>query len=423
MKINKIYTTQTKQIFILNTMNEENSKKKTKIIFPILLITIILSGVIYSYKQYTYSQQYIDTNDAQIEGSIVPISARISGYINKVNFADNDTIVKGQVLLTLDDKDINIKVLQAQAALESALAQVAVAKANAQAAKTLTNTAQLGVATTEAGIDVNLSAVQVAQASVQTAQAQIDAVMVRVKKAQQDYNRYSKLFSQQSITQQQLDMAAAEKDAAEAQLIIAQKQLGVAQQQVQTTQKQQEVTQAQKNVSQGQTMGSKAQVTVALEQIAVAESAVKIRQTDLDFAKLQQSYCSLIAPQSGIISKKNAQVGQLIQAGTPIAAIVADTTIWVVANFKETQIVKIKQGQKAYIRIDAIKNQKIEGIVHSISPATGAKFALLPPDNASGNFVKVVQRIPVKIELKNIPKNLQPMLQIGLNVRAEIEIK
>ncbi len=345
-----------------NTEQKKSKKKRA----PLLILAIVLvSAAAFGINKYFYSLHHIDTDDAQVDADIHPMLARVSGYVEEIRFEENQHVNKGDTLVKLDDRDLQIKVQQAQAALENAIAGNSVAKAN-------TGTAQ---------------------ANVSTASSNVEAAKVRVWKATQDFNRYENLLKDKAITQQQYDAAKAEKLTAEAQLEAANKQLT-------------------SSSMQGQATG---------QQVSVAQSLITQRQADLDFAKLQLSYATIIAPASGLASKKNIQMGQYINAGTPMFSIVSESGMYVVANFKETQLEKMKTGLPVEVKADAYPDQEIPGTVYSFSPATGAKFSLLPPDNATGNFVKVVQRVPVKIKL-NTDKETMERLRAGMSVSVSVKI-
>jgi membrane fusion protein (multidrug efflux system) len=342
---------------------EQKKKKKRK---PLLILAIVLvSAAAFGINKYIYSLHHEDTDDAQIDADINPVLARVSGYVEEIRFEENQHVSKGDTLVKLDDRDLGIKVQQAKAALDNAMANTSVSRAN----------------------------VGTAQANVATASSNVEAAKVRVWKAEQDFNRYENLLKDKAITQQQYDAAKAEKLSAEAQLQSAMKQMTSAS-------------------MQGQASG---------QQVSVAQSLITQRQADLDFATLQLSYASIVAPVSGLASKKNIQVGQFINAGTPLFSIVSESGIYVVANFKETQLDEMRTGLPVEIKIDAFPDQKISGTVYSFSPATGAKFSLLPPDNATGNFVKVVQRVPVKIKL-NADKETMDKLRPGMSVAVSVKI-
>jgi membrane fusion protein (multidrug efflux system) len=348
----------------LNNMeNTETIKPKNKKL-PIIFGVLILIGVIYGVSKYRYSLKHEVTDDAQIEGDINPVIARVTGYINKINFQEGQHVNKSDTLVVIDDNDLRIKLMQAEAALENAKASLPVSQAN----------------------------VSSAQASTDASNSAIENARIRYWKAEQDYNRYSNLYKDSAITAQQFDNARAEKESAQAQLNIATKQYSTSTAQAQATEK----------------------------QVAVAQSVIAQKQADLNFAKLQLSYATVIAPVSGFASKKNIQPGQLVNAGTPMFSIVADTGIYIVANFKETQLKDMNIGDTVEIRVDAYEDKSLDGRVTAFYAATGAKFSLLPPDNATGNFVKVVQRLPVKISI-NADKDMLDKLHPGMSVKVFVK--
>ena len=342
-----------------------NKKNIRKQILPIILITIVLAGAGYGIKEYIFSLHHEVTDDAQVDGDISPVSSRVSGYIDQILFRENQPVERGDTLVKIDDRDLVLKVEQAQASLDNAVANVSVVKAN--------------VATAQAGIN--------------TAQSNVENAKIKVWKNTQDYNRYESLLADRSVTQAQYDAAKADKLSAESSLDAAQKQLDVA----------------------------KAQSGASVQQVTVAEAQVKARQADLDAAKLQLSYATITSPATGITSKKNIQLGQLVQPGQALFSIVTDTNSYIVANFKETQLEKMKEGQEVDVKIDAFPDEEISGKIYSFSGATGARFSLLPPDNATGNFVKVIQRVPVKIAM-SIPKELESRLRPGMSAKVTVHI-
>ncbi|MBL3657852.1 HlyD family secretion protein [Fulvivirga sediminis] len=357
---------------------EQNNKKGNKL-FPIIFAGIVLVGLVYGAFKYIHSLHYEETEDAQLEADISPIIPKVSGYIEKVYIDDNQEVKKGDTLVILESKDYQIKVVQAEAAYENALANLEVVKSGA----------------TSSNANVSTS-----QANIATVQANIEAAKVDLWRATQDYNRYENLIKDHSITQQQFDQVRAAKESAEKRL---------------------EVLERQKSVASRQKYANQTASDVSVNNIGVAEANVKMSKAQLDLAKLQLSYTILTAPINGVISQRHVEVGQFVQAGQSLFAIVEDDDIWVVANLKETQMEKIRPGQEVEISVDAVPGIKFKGKVESIAGATGAKFSLLPPDNATGNFVKVVQRIPVKIELEEGQENID-RLRAGMNVIAEIAL-
>jgi len=346
-----------------NETQENGTRKKPNRVLPIILGVILIAGVIFGIKEYIYYGKHVDTDDAQIDGDISPVVARVGGYIDSIYFQENMHVEKGQVLVKIDDRDYKVKLEQAMAAETGASANINVGQS--QIYENAANSAG-------------------AKAKVESAAAQLD-------KVNKDYQRYANLVQDGSITRQQFDQAKADLATAQANYRAAQDQYRAAQEQEGAT----------KN------------------QLNVTHTGVTQRQADVDYAKLQLSYTVVKAPASGITSKKNIQVGQLVQAGQTLFSIVNDNSVYITANFKETQLDKIRNGQKVNVDVDAYPDLKIEGTVYNFSPATGAKFSLLPPDNATGNYVKVVQRVPVKIKI-NASKQIMDKLRPGMSVSVSV---
>jgi membrane fusion protein (multidrug efflux system) len=348
-----------------------------------------------------------DTENSQLETNIVPVAPKVSGYVTEVLIKDNQQVKVGDTLVKIDDRDQKLRVLQAEINLKNAEANLALVKSNKNAVGANVNTSDASLQATSASVDA-------ANSSVATANANVEMAKIRVWKATQDFNRYDMLLKEKSASQQQFDNAKAEKESAEAALKIAEKQALTAQSQAAATGKQIDISKSQKSAVQSQ-------VSVAQSQITLAETQVQQRRAELDLAKLQLSYYAVTAPSNGVVSRKNVQIGQFLNVAQPLMSIVDDTNIWVIANFKETQVGRMKVGQKVKIKVDAYKNKDFEGTIESFAAATGAKFSLLPPDNATGNFVKVVQRIPVKIVL---PTNVsaETPLRAGMSVDVVVPI-
>jgi len=357
----------------------ETKKPKSKR-FAIVFGALVLVGSTYGIIKYMHGQKHEETDDAQVESLISPVIPRVSGYIKEVRVKDNQLVKKGDTLVILDDRDFRIKVAEAEAALASAQSNAAVAGA---------------------GIPVVNANVSSAESNISTVDAQIEAAKVNVWRANQDFARYENLIKDHSITQQQYEQALAAKQTAERQL---------------------DVLRAQKQSAARQTAAISRQKSVTAGQVSVANAAIKQREAELEAANLNLSYTVITAATDGQISKVNLQPGQFLQAGQSLFNIVPENAKWVVANFKETQLTKMKPGQKVIIKVDAFPDHKFEAKVASFSPATGSKFALLPPDNASGNFVKVVQRVPVKIEFTNPQDKQLSLLRAGMNVLVDVHL-
>lgn len=365
-----------------------------KVIFRVVGIIVLIAALIYGYKEIQYLQRYETTDDAQIDGDVDPVTPKIGGYVKAIRFKDNQFVKAGDTLFVIDDADYRIRVAQAEAALQTAEAGGGVSQFN------------VGVAS--ASIQSSQANVQTARNQVSTAQANVAAAQVRVQKANRDFDRYSRLLAEKTIPQQQFDNVQAERDAAQAALQAAQSQLETAQLQVGAATSQTGVTSSQRKA--------------IASQIGVAQATVKQRLAELDLARLQLSYTVVVAPASGIISKRSVQVGQLIQPGQALCAIVNNDDLWVTANFKETQLTQMQIGQTVEVSVDAYGEEKLTGKVESFAGATGSKFSLIPPDNATGNYVKVVQRVPVRIDLdKKSPAfaKLRPGLSVSVAVDTQ----
>ena len=356
----------------------EAPKKSNR--FLIILILLVVVGGSFGLYQYIHSQHHESTDDAQIDTNISPVLPRIAGYVTEVRVKDNQQVKKGDTLIVLDNRNEQIMVEQAKAALTAAQSNLGLAEASTTAAK------------------VNINSYQ---ANVSTVDAQIAQARINIKRTTQDYNRYANLIQDHSITQQQFEQAEAAKETADKQL---------------------QILLDQKNAAVMQTNGVTSQSNATARQVNVANANIQARQADVDNANLNLSYTFIIAPEDGFVSKVNVQLGQYVQSGQSLFSVVLNQLPWVVANFKETQLHKMKIGQKVTVHVDAYPDHDFEAKLTSFSPATGARFALLPPDNASGNFVRVVQRLPVKIEFSNPNDQLAKNLRPGMNVDVDVNL-
>jgi membrane fusion protein (multidrug efflux system) len=354
--------------------------KKSSKFFIIVLILLVIGGAWFGLNKYQHAQHHEETDDAQVEANISPVIPRVAGYVKAVRVKDNQWVKKGDTLLILDDRDLSLRVQQAEAAL-------ATSKSNFGAAESNTSASKANIASVGAGLS--------------TIDAQIDAAKVSLWRTTQDHERYANLIKDHSITQQQYEQALAAKQTAEKQLQILEQQ---------------------KNQVRQQTNAVASQSNATSSQINVAAAVIKQREVEVAEAKLNLSYAAVLAQESGMISKVNVQEGQFIQAGQSLFSIVISQDVWVIANFKETQFEKMRVGQKVTIHADAFPSHSFEATLTSFSPATGSRFALLPPDNSSGNFVKVVQRLPVKIEFNKTEDTLVKELRPGMNVSVDVHL-
>jgi membrane fusion protein, multidrug efflux system len=363
------------------TPNETQVKpKKKNPVFIIILAVLVIGGAWYGISKYRHGLHHEETDDAQVSSDISPVIPRISGYVAEVKVNDNQWVKKGDTLLVLDNRDYVVKLEQAEAALANSQSAL-------NSARATTNAARANIATS--------------QASIGTIDAQIDAAKVTLWRAVQDHERFANLVKDHSITQQQYEQALAAKQTAEKQVAILEEQ---------------------KKQATQQTNAVAVQSTATAQQIDMAGTTIKQREVDVDAAKLNLSYTVVTAQQDGLVSKVNVQPGQFVQAGQALFSVVHSQHTWVVANFKETQLNKMTVGQHVDIKVDAFPSHTFKAEVSSFSPATGSTFALLPPDNASGNFVKVVQRLPVRIEFTDRSDSLVHRLRAGMNVMVDVHL-
>jgi membrane fusion protein (multidrug efflux system) len=354
--------------------------KKSSKTFIIVLGLLLVAGGWFGFSKYQHAQHHEETDDAQIEANISPVIPRVAGYVKEVRVKDNQQIKKGDTLLILDDKDLALKVMMAEAALATAQSNLAVAQAS-------TNASKANISSTQAGVS--------------TVDAQIETAKINVWRTAKDYERYDNLYKDHSITQQQYEQALAAKQTAERQL---------------------QVLVSQKNQVAQQTSTVSSQSNATASQINVASAVIKQKEVEVAEAKLNLTYTIIKAQESGMISKVNLQEGQFLQPGQSVFSIVLSNDMWVIGNFKETQFEKMRVGQKVTVHADAFPGHPFEATLSSFSPATGSRFALLPPDNASGNFVKVVQRLPVKIEFNQPTDSLVNLLKPGMNVAVDVHL-
>ena len=339
------------------------------------------------------------TDDAQVEADIVPVATRVSGQVQKIAVQDNQHVKKGEPVLIIDDADFAAREAQAEAELETAGAQAAAADAQAQVAAA---GARGGFASARAGVTGSSAAVATAQAGLSRAEAE-------EHKASLELQRSRELRAANVVPQSKLDDDQAAYDVEHAALFQARSALDAAQSRI---------GEAQGRLDQSAPVNQA--IAVALANARLAHARRKSAEAALVLAKLQLSYTRVFAQEDGQITRLTVREGQMVQPGQPLAALVPDRT-YVVANFKETQIGRMRPGQAVEIEIDAYAGRKLEGKVESIADGTGSRFSLLPPDNASGNFVKVVQRVPVRIAWVNPPVDLP--LRPGLSADVTVHVR
>jgi membrane fusion protein, multidrug efflux system len=340
--------------------------KKRKAILGLILSAAILVAGFFGISHLIFTLSHEQTDDAQVENDISPVLPRIPGYITNILIKDNQVVEAGQTLVEIDNREPTLKVEAATEAVGAAKAALATANANLMNAK----------------------------ASAAVAKANILAASINEQKTATDYARDQNLAATHAITERQLSDSKAAAELAKANLEAIRRQ----------------------------SESAYTQVTVATSQVHQAQAVIRQRESDLHYAQLELTYTKITAPISGIISHKAIEPGQFIQAGQTLMSIASNNNAWVIANFKETQVAKMQAGQSAEFTVDGYSGKVFHGKVDSMSPATGARFALLPPDNASGNFVKVTQRVPVKIIVTD-PADPDHPLRAGMSVDAAVQIK
>jgi membrane fusion protein, multidrug efflux system len=365
-------------------------------ILALVGLAAVLGGILV-WRYYTVRES---TDDAQIDGHIYPISARVSGTVLRVYHDDNETVDTGTVLVELDPKDYQVAVDRARADLANAQASALAARVGVPLTTT-TSSNQLAAAT---------AAVRAVDRGVQAAQARVQEAQANYTKATADLKRMEELVEKDEVSRQQYDAAVAAASSAKATLAGAEASVASTESQA---------VQARAQADAAHTVPEQIGMTRARAGAAAAD--VQKYQAALEQAELNLKYTKIVAPVTGILSKRNVESGQVIQAGQPLFSIVDLDNLWVTANFKETQLKEMHPGQKAAIRVDAY-GHTFSGYVESIGGATGARFSVLPPENATGNYVKVVQRLPVRIRFD---KGQDPghQLRPGMSVEPTVMIR
>jgi membrane fusion protein (multidrug efflux system) len=466
----------------------ESSPKKgpKRLLLGVLGAGALATAAYYGYNYLQYSSTHQETDNATVAGHIHQVSTRINGTVTDVLANDNQIVKQGQLLVKLDPRDYQVKLQQSQAALEYARKQANAAESNislaSETAQASTTQAQGDISGAQAGISTALAAVNEAESGIPAAQAAVDqaesgvpAAEAAVREAESgvpsaeaqlaqadanlanakaNYDRYNSLYASGAISRQQLDAASATYQVAQAQkngalqgiqqakARVDQAKEGVAKAQAQVAQSKQGVASAQAKLAQAQEGVASAQAKLASAKGGVQQATAKGQQTQVNRAnyeaaksaiaqseaalkdvELQLSYTNIVAPSDGRIGRKTVEVGQQVQPGTPLMAIVGND-YWVIANFKETQLEKMKVGQTAEIKLDSFPHKTFIGHIDSLSPASGAQFALLPPDNATGNFTKIVQRIPVKVVFdRESIKGYEDRVTAGMSAIVNVELK
>ncbi|WP_291284860.1 HlyD family secretion protein [Flavobacterium sp.] len=343
--------------------NETRANQSFHIIITIIACLLVVSGVILGIWFYVFSQNHEETNDAQVEQYVTPIMSRITGYVQEVRFEENQFVHKGDTLVVIDNREYKSK-------LNVALADV-------QSAKQSSVVAQKNVATTASSTAIGESQLAVAKTN--------------LWKTKLEYDRYKALVKEEAATSQQLEKVKADYESAQAHFQEMRERI----------------------------QSSNLSTSQAQANVPTMQTVVESKQAVADNAALFLSYTVITAPYDGWVGKRILQPGQMVKEGQSLLSIVSKEK-WITANFKETQLQYLTVGQEVQVKADALKDKEFTGIVKSLSPASGARFSLLPPDNATGNFVKIEQRIPVRIQLKETDKQAD-FLRAGMNITVIAE--
>ncbi len=379
-------------------------------LFLIIGALVLLVGGFFAYE---YFQTYESTDDAQVDGHLMPLSARISGYVIKVNVDDNQEVKAGTVLAEIDPKDYQVALDQAKAELQDSQAAAQALNINVPITSVSTESQ---VSVSEADVENSRAGIAVSEDQLEAAKAQLAQAEANDVKAQNDLIRYKQLVDKQEISQQQYDQAVASAKASAATVASAHATATAATAQV--TQARSKLAQSQANLRNAQT--GPRQVASTKARAISADATVQQKEAAVEQAELNLLYTKIVAPVDGIVSK-NAEVGMNVTPGQQLFTIFPLNDVWITANFKETQLKNMRQGQRVDIKVDA-NGRTYKGQVNSIAGSSGARTSLLPPENATGNYVKVVQRVPVKIVL-DPNQNSDHYLRLGMSVEPKVIVK
>src|SRR5437763_8732058 len=438
----------------------EHARKRPLYRRPAFLIgasLVLLLAILFGVRYWAYARSHETTDDAFVDGHIIQLSPKVSGYVVKVYVSDNQTVNAGDLLLEIDDRDLQAKVDQAKAALSAGLAQqkqartqvtltrvstranVRQAAAGVQQARSGVSGARAGAASERSRITQSSAGINTAEANMQQARAQLGAAQAEAVRANADVQRYQMLFDKDEVSRQRLDQATATARTANAQVDAAREKVSAMEAQISEARAATSAQAANAQRAESQLGAARAQVNEALgrldqantapQQVAVSEAQASSAganlqqlQAAVDEAELQLSYTRIYAPEAGRVTRKAFEVGARIQAGQQLLAIVPGD-VWVTANFKESQIGNIRPGEPVDVTVDAYPDKVFKAHVDSVQAGTGSRFSLIPPENATGSYVKVVQRVPVKIVFEPNQIDSQHLLAPGMSAVPEVKIK
>jgi membrane fusion protein (multidrug efflux system) len=417
--------------------------RRARIAVLVVLGGLVLLGGFYAVRLWRYWDGHVSTDDAFVEAHVSPVSARVRGTVLEVLVRDNQDVAAGAPLARLDPRDLEVKLEQARAALQTAQGRLRMAvagvpmtdqstRSQVALAEATSAKAMLGIDSAERVLEERRSRLAARRAAVQAAQAEAAARHADFDRAGLDRGRSQELFERKLIARQELDhtestfkMAAAALEAAQQRLDgaraeVTQAEAEVGSQQVALAQARRHREEAEAGLATAQSR--RGEVTIRSAEAASAEAQLAEARAALREAELNVEYTTITAPIAGRVTRRTVEVGQVVQPGQPLLAVVDVGSVWVVANYKETQLTRVRAGQRATIAVDTHPGLVLRARVDSIQSGTGSRFSLLPPENASGNFVKVVQRIPVKLVLEP-GQTAQALLVPGMSVVPVIELR
>ena len=378
------------------------------------VVMVLAVGVLLFWWRSTF---YEDTDDAQVNGHLIQISSRIAGQVLKINVEENQAVEKGAVIAELDPRDFEVAVQQAEANLQAAEAAYESAKVNVPIIDINTGS---NLRSTSSDVTSSEAQVAAARQQLQGTEAQIAQAEANYTKAKLDLERYTPLVQKDVISKQQFDQAVATADADKAAVDNAKASEAAAQAQVRVAEER--VKQAQAQFQYAKTAPQQVEAQKAKADQAAAQ--VGQAKAQLDQARLNLSYTKIVAPDAGIITRKSVELNQNVSVGQNLMTLVSLDDIWITANFKETQLREMRAGQPVVVAVDAYGGRKYNAKVTQIGGATGSVLSLFPPENATGNYVKVVQRVPVRIDLVDLQnENKDHLLRPGLSVEPKVRVK
>ncbi|MBI4245792.1 MAG: HlyD family secretion protein [Candidatus Rokubacteria bacterium] len=407
-------------------------------------VVVALAALAYGGWAWYHAVHYVSTDDAYVEGTISPVSAKVAGHVAELLVRDNQPVKQSDLLLRVDPRDFQAKAAQARAAVATAEATLRAARAEVPLTREGTR-AQIDQA--RAGLEVSVVAVKSSEAAVEEARARLEAKRAAAaamgadvagaqsaqREAGRELERQRALLKSDLVARRDFDRAEAASETATATVEATQRRFTQTEKEIQQAEaelaaKMHAVEQARQRVAEARATLARAesqlhQVAIKDAEVSRAEARLKEAQADFAFAELQLHHTEVRAPLDGIVSKRSVEVGQIVQMGQPLLAIVPLHDVWVTANFKETQLARIKPGMKAAVSVDGVPDRTLTGVVNSLAAGTGARFSLLPPENATGNWVKVVQRVPVKILLDGKDFGNPHALRAGMSAVVTIRVK